>query len=110
MGIKLKAFDLFVLSSLWEGLPRVIPQAMASSVPIVASRLDGISEAITDGKTGLLVPPGDHQVLADRIIQVLADRSWGAQLASAAQQETEEFELSKMLTSRRTYSPNGRAT
>jgi glycosyltransferase involved in cell wall biosynthesis len=55
----LSVMDIFMITSLWEGLPRVIPQAMAMEVPVVAYRADGTIEAIEDGKTGFLSPPGD---------------------------------------------------
>ena len=52
-----------VLTSLWEGLPRVLPQAMAAGVPVVATRVDGSPEAVRDGETGFLVPPEDPEAL-----------------------------------------------
>ncbi len=63
------AFDLFTLSSLWEGLPRVLPQAMATGLPIVATAVDGSSEVIEQGVNGLLTPPGEPDRLADAIAE-----------------------------------------
>lgn len=69
----LQAADLLVVPSLSEGLPVVIMEAMASGVPVVASRVDGIPELVRDGETGLLVPPSDPDALADAIARLMAD-------------------------------------
>jgi len=68
----LKAADLFVLSSLWEGMSTVLIEAMTLRVPVVAT--DCISsprELLRDGSYGVLVPPGDHAALAQGIRQAL---------------------------------------
>jgi glycosyltransferase involved in cell wall biosynthesis len=59
----LAAMDVFALSSLWEGLPRVLPQAMASGLPIVCTRADGTAEAIHEGRNGFLVEPGQPELV-----------------------------------------------
>lgn len=69
----LSAIDVFLLTSLWEGLPRVIPQAMAMQVPVVASGVDGSSEAIVSGETGYICPPADLDGLAARCLELLGD-------------------------------------
>jgi glycosyltransferase involved in cell wall biosynthesis len=68
----LSAMDLFVLPSLWEGLPTVIIEAMASGVPIIATDIKGTQELIDSGRTGWLVPPKEPEQLSRLIIQVLA--------------------------------------
>jgi glycosyltransferase involved in cell wall biosynthesis len=68
----LKAFDLFALPSLSEGLSSAILEAMASSLPIVATNVGGIPELVQDGDNGLLVPPANSAALASAI-QHLAD-------------------------------------
>ncbi|MFX0202671.1 MAG: glycosyltransferase family 4 protein [Candidatus Hodarchaeota archaeon] len=67
----LSILDLFVLPSLWEGFPFVILEAMASQKPIVASGVDGIPEAIEDGKSGILVQPRNVNQLANSVIYLL---------------------------------------
>jgi glycosyltransferase involved in cell wall biosynthesis len=67
----LAAMDVFVLTSLWEGLPRVIPQAMLMGLPVVANRADGTVEAITDGRTGFLCDPGDIDQMCERISDLI---------------------------------------
>lgn len=69
----LAASDLFVLPSLWEGLPMALLEAMASRVPVVASRVSGTNEVIEDGRSGILVAPGDAPALADGMLRVLRD-------------------------------------
>lgn len=61
-------FDIFVLTSIWEGLPLVILEAMSLGKPIVATDVDGIKEVIEEGINGFLVKPGDCHALAKRII------------------------------------------
>ncbi len=58
------ASDLLVLNSLWEGLPGVVMEAMASELPVVATEVGGTSELIVDGETGYLVPPASPQEFA----------------------------------------------
>jgi glycosyltransferase involved in cell wall biosynthesis len=71
--IILRLFDIYVLPSLWEGLPMVLLEAMAAGCPVVASDVGGVSKAITNAENGLLVFPGDPQQLADGIIKLLSD-------------------------------------
>ncbi len=66
------AFDLFVLTSLWEGLPRVLPQAMATGLPVVCTAADGSTEIVRDGENGFLVFRGDVREMGDKACQLLA--------------------------------------
>src|SRR5215468_5452388 len=70
----IKSFDLFVMSSVTEGLGTSLLDAMACSRPIVATRAGGIPEVVDDGVTGVLVPARDHQAMADAIVALLEDR------------------------------------
>jgi glycosyltransferase involved in cell wall biosynthesis len=69
----IKSFDLFVMSSLFEGLGTSLLDAMALSRATVASDTGGIPEVVVNGQTGLLVPPRDHRALADAISSLLKD-------------------------------------
>lgn len=69
----LGVFDVFVLPSLYEGLPNVILEAMACGLPVVATAVDGTVELVDHGKTGYLVEPKSPQALAEKISAVLGD-------------------------------------
>jgi len=62
---------VFVLPTYSEGLPRVVFEAMATGVPVIATAVSGIPEIVKDGITGFLVPPGDEEALAERLRWVL---------------------------------------
>lgn len=79
----LGALDVAVLTSRWEGLPRVCPQAMAAGRPMVATAVDGTPEAIVDGLNGFLVEPGDMSTAAERVIRLLRDRELRERLGQA---------------------------
>jgi glycosyltransferase involved in cell wall biosynthesis len=86
----LASSDLFVLPSLHEGLPLALLEAMALGLPVVASSIGGIREVVTDGKTGLLVPPGDPVALAGAIGRLFDDPELARRLSTAAQESVRE--------------------
>jgi glycosyltransferase involved in cell wall biosynthesis len=86
----LEAMDLFVLSSLREGLPNVVLEAMALEVPLVATRVAGIPSLIRDDENGILVEPGTVEVLTGGIRRLLADGETAARLARAARRTVED--------------------
>jgi len=67
-------FDILVLTSLWEGLPRVFLEAEASGKPIVATNVDGAKEVIIHGVNGFLIEPSDLNRLAERVIWLIKHR------------------------------------
>lgn len=81
------ALDLFVLPSLWEGLPTVALESMASGVPVIASAIPGTTELVREGVTGWLAAPRDPASLAQAILAALADP---AGRHAAARRATEE--------------------
>jgi len=82
----LPMFDVFVMPSLQEGLGLCAMEAQACGVPVVASRVGGLVEAVKDGETGILVPPRDHLALADAIMKVLADRNLASRFGLAGRE------------------------
>lgn len=94
----LKAFDLFVMSSVTEGLGTSLLDAMACRKAIVASRTGGIPEVVLDGRNGLLVEPRDHRALAAAIVALLTDEQ--RRLAMAAEGDAivrERFTVERMV-------------
>ncbi|MBC7910931.1 MAG: glycosyltransferase family 4 protein [Pyrinomonadaceae bacterium] len=81
----LRLADLFVLPSSNEGLPVALLEAMALGKACIASRINAIPEAVTDGETGILIPPGDSASLANAIAKMLADDVARVSLARAGQ-------------------------
>ncbi|HEX9015484.1 MAG TPA: glycosyltransferase [Chloroflexota bacterium] len=91
----MRASDLLVMASLWEGFGLVFLEAMAAARPVVATRVSAVPEVVEDGKTGILVPPRDPAALAEAMIAILSDRerakSMGEEgLARLRQNFTEE--------------------
>jgi glycosyltransferase involved in cell wall biosynthesis len=80
----LAASDSFVLPSLWEGLPVALVEAMASELPVIATDVSGTREAMIDGDTGWLVPPGDAAALATAMAALVGDPQRAAEMAAAA--------------------------
>jgi glycosyltransferase involved in cell wall biosynthesis len=90
--------DLFVLSSLWEGLPYVVLEAQASGLPVVASRIPGCVELIEDGVTGFLVDIRDESGIAGRICELLDSAERRAQMGEQGRRNvTERFRLDTFL-------------
>ncbi len=70
----LASLNVFVLSSFGhEGVPQAILQALAMEVPVVATNVGAVAEAVRDGETGFLVPPRDTAAIASRIVELLSD-------------------------------------
>ncbi len=94
----LSAVDLLVIPSLLEGFPMVTLEAMAMAKPIIATNIDGITEQITDGVYGILVPPKDPSALAKAVIRVLSDREFARSMGLLAREKVEqEFSIEKMV-------------
>jgi len=93
----LKIMDVFVMPSLWEGLPITLLGAMATSRPIVATRIKGITDVCGDHKVAQLVEPKDIHAMAQAIIGFLKDDSMSALYGLAARKRVEdEFSESVM--------------
>jgi glycosyltransferase involved in cell wall biosynthesis len=91
------SIDLLVLTSLWEGLPRVLPQAMASGVPVVATNVNGAPEAIRNGLNGYLLPPGDRAGMAKKIIYLINNPEEARKMGRKGRELVEEFDIWKMV-------------
>jgi len=82
----LQTFDMFILSSLWEGLPISLLEAQYFGVPAVVTDVGGIGEVIVDGINGLLVPPRDPQAMANAILKLLYDSDLRKELGRSGQE------------------------
>jgi glycosyltransferase involved in cell wall biosynthesis len=78
-----KAFDIFVMSSITEGLGTSLLDAMACGRPIVATTAGGMPEVVQDGITGILVPPRDHHAMAEAVVRLLKDEALRARMGAA---------------------------
>ncbi len=98
IGALLPLFDVFTLSSVKEGCPWAILEAMASGRAIVAPAVGGITELIEDGKSGLLVPPADPPTLAGALGTSLSDPKAARQMGQAARERVcARFSLEEMI-------------
>ncbi|KKS17453.1 MAG: glycosyl transferase group 1 [candidate division WWE3 bacterium GW2011_GWC1_41_7] len=80
---RLRTADVFVLPTLRvEGFPMTIPEAMLSRLPVIASDIGGVSDAVVDGETGFLVRPGDSEALAEKIKAVAQDPNMRAEMGT----------------------------
>ncbi len=90
----IRALDVAVLSSVFEGSPLAVMEYMACAAPIVATAVGGVPDLIEDGVHGLLVPPRDPQALAGAIRRLLKDRALALRLGQAAsERQRAEFDL-----------------
>lgn len=92
------AADIFCLPSYREGFGQVIIEAGASEVPAVASHIYGITDALEDGKTGLLFPVGDVAAFTQALLRLIADRELRQRMGSAARVRALELFSSQKIT------------
>ena len=83
--------DIFVLPSLWEGLPNAMLEAMAAGLPIVATMVGGVPEVIRHGEDGILVPPADSLALAEGLARLLDDENLRKRIGEGAKNTARNF-------------------
>ena len=89
---------VFVLSSLYEGFPNVLLEAMALGIPSVATRCPtGPDEIITEGVDGVLIPPADEKAIADAIKKLLLDEDLRKRLSEAGKRRIQDFAVEKIV-------------
>lgn len=94
----LPTFDVFVLSSLTEGISLTLLEAMAAGRPIVATNVGGNPEVIIDGVTGFLIPPKEPQNMSEAIAKILQNPELAKQMGEAGRRRVEEkFSLERMV-------------
>ena len=93
----LTAADVFVLSSLWEGNPLSVMEAMAAGKPVIASAVGGVPELVEDGVSGILVPPHKPEVLGRAMMRLAEDPALRQKMGKAAQERAlERFGVDRM--------------
>lgn len=94
----LSAIDVFVLTSLWEGLPISVLEAMASSKPVISTHTGGVQEVVAEGKAGFLVAPHDMNKMSERLLIVLKNKNLRIQMGQNARAGlNSNFTLSNMI-------------
>ncbi|MCK5255586.1 MAG: glycosyltransferase [Deltaproteobacteria bacterium] len=90
--------ELFILPSLWEGLPNALLEAMAAGKPVVATKVGGIPEIVVHGETGMLIPPGDTDALTAAILDLLQNRLKAKDMGEAGRiRAGKRFSIYKMI-------------
>ena len=95
--VVMKSADVFVLNSSYEGLSHLLIEALTLEVPIVATRVGGNPEVITDDKDGLLVPVGDTKALVNALTRVLSGDELRTRLSACARESARRFSVETML-------------
>ena len=94
----LKGCDLFVLPSLFEGMPNVVMEAMALGKAVVATDVNGVRELVVDGRTGVIVPPSSAENLAEAIAELIDDERLLTEYGQSGRQRVREhFTISSMI-------------
>jgi glycosyltransferase involved in cell wall biosynthesis len=96
---RLRSFDVLALPSRSEGLPLVLLEAMHAGVPIVATTVGGVPDAVEDGRSALLVPPDDVAALTSALRRLCSDEALRHRLGAAAQVEGRRFTVEAMARS-----------
>lgn len=91
--------DIFVLSSRWEGLPRVLIEARLAGLPAVTTDIEGASEIVSEGQTGFIVPRKDYLALAEKVLYLLRHPAEARKMGDAARSVPLEFDIDEMVRS-----------
>jgi glycosyltransferase involved in cell wall biosynthesis len=91
--------QIFALISHWEGFPRTIIEAMRAGLPVVATQVGGVAEAVVDGVTGFCIPPEDETMLRQRLQQLVQAASLRQKMGAAGRQRYQtQFTFEQMYT------------
>ena len=93
-------FDVAILVSLFEGLGRVLLEAMAAAKVVIATKIGGIVDIVDDGQTGILIKPEDHQALAEAIVKLLLDNGLRIKMGQAGRRKIDTKFSAKTMVNR----------
>jgi len=94
----LAATDIFAMTSLWEGLPRSVLEAMSAGLPVVANAVDGVREIVKDGETGFLITPRDTKTMAEKLIELTDNAERAVAMGEKGRlQISREFDIAFMV-------------
>ncbi|MFI5304792.1 MAG: glycosyltransferase family 4 protein [Nitrospiria bacterium] len=93
----LASSNIFVLTSLWEGLPRVLIEARLSSLPIVTTAIEGADEIVENERTGYIVPKKDYLALAEKVLYLLENPSLAKQMGKEGSHVPNEYDIDEMV-------------
>ncbi len=93
----LHCLDVFVLTSLWEGLPRVCLEALSSGIPVVCTSVDGTPEVVRDGINGFLLAAGDVRAMAKRVVDLLSEPDRARAMGAAGTALPAQFDIREMV-------------
>lgn len=103
MAVIFSRADIFCMTSLWEGLPMALVEAMAAGLPSVVNAVDGCKDVIRDGQNGFLVAPGSPEVTAKKIIQLLEDPVLAQNMGTLARKSLgQDFDTNTMVSDHET--------
>ncbi len=86
----IRSFDIFLLTSKWEGHPLAVLEAMANNKPVIATRVGGVTDIVVDGETGILVPSGDRDAIVRAVLGLAADSATRVRMGNAGRRRVEE--------------------
>jgi glycosyltransferase involved in cell wall biosynthesis len=89
--------DIYILSSLYEGLPVSLLEAMASGLPIIATDVGGVSDIVEDRVNGILVPSGDTKALSKAIITLAKDKELRKDMSRSSKEKVKKYDLQNMI-------------
>lgn len=92
------AADLFVLGSAHEGLPVAIMEAFAAGLPVVATRVGGVPQQVSEGQQGLIVPAHDADALADALVTLAGDDETRTRMGAAARTRSKDYDIRRAVT------------
>ncbi|MGA1841171.1 MAG: glycosyltransferase family 4 protein [bacterium] len=89
----ISAMDIMTLTSLWEGLPKVVVEAQLMGVPVISTQVSGVEEIIKDNISGFIVPPGKSDIMAQKVIELLQQPEVIRSMGIEARSVSRDFDL-----------------